>query len=108
MNDAKLYQQGDVLITEVKEIPATAKPAKRGKRGWVLAEGETHGHAHTLEVIPETTMWNDGTTIFLSLLKPATVKHEEHKHITLPAGKYKIGIVREVDPFENEIRSVRD
>jgi hypothetical protein len=104
----KPYQQGDVLIMPVAEIPATAKKVKPVEHGFVLAGGEATGHAHTLAIIPETTMWNDGTIIYVSLLKLSIVRHEEHKHITLPAGKYKIGIVREVDPFQEEVRKVKD
>jgi len=48
-----------------------------------------------------------------SLLTPpsdqgATVEHQEHKPVRLDKGIYRVGIVREVDPFSEEIRSVKD
>lgn len=33
---------------------------------------------------------------------------QEHGPVTLSPGVYRIGIVREIDPFEDKIRSVRD
>lgn len=35
-------------------------------------------------------------------------KHEEHKPVSLGKGIWKVGIVREYDPFEEEARKVRD
>lgn len=102
------YQQGDVIVRAVKEIPSNAVEVKARDRGYVLAEGETSGHYHVLDAIPTTRMFSDGGTMFLSLLAPQKIRHEEHKEIELPAGNYKVGIVKEVDPFSEEVRSVRD
>lgn len=35
-------------------------------------------------------------------------RHEEHNEVTLPAGKYRIGIVREYDHFSEMERRVAD
>lgn len=102
------YQQGDVRCIPITAIPTTAKKVSPTLRGYVLAEGETTGHAHTLEALDTCEMFSDGASLFLSLTVPQKIRHEEHKEIELPAGKYKIGIVREVDPFENEIKKVQD
>jgi len=101
-------QQGDVLLNSVSEIPVTAKKVKPAARGYVLAEGEATGHAHTLEALETCQMFSDGASLFLSIAVPQKVRHEEHKEVELPAGKYRIGIVREVDPFADEIRKVQD
>lgn len=101
-------QQGDVILNAVTKIPVTAKKVNPTLRGYVLAEGEATGHSHTLEALDTCEMFSDGASLFLSLTAPQKIRHEEHKEIELPAGKYKIGIVREVDPFENEIRKVQD
>jgi hypothetical protein len=79
--------------------------AKKLKKS-VLAEGETTGHAHVLDMPVEVTEREDGAREF-SLPKKAIVKHEEHEPVTLPAGDYVSDIVRESDPFEGE-RKVQD
>lgn len=101
-----LIQQGDVLIVAVDAIPESAKK----KNGAItLAEGESTGHAHRIEDVAGCTAYEDDNgTLWLNVENETTVTHEEHKPVTLPPGTYKISIVREVDPFENEIRSVAD
>ena len=111
MKKVKLYQQGDVLIFTAGEIPADVKPVKASERGFVLAEGEATGHAHTIDTIDLCELFQDNANNLWLEVKTeegVTVRHQEHKHVTLPKGKYKIGIVREVDPFAEEIRKVQD
>lgn len=98
----KFIQQGDVLI-KPSQIPSEAKKLDTN----VLQEGEFTGHAHRLH--------GDGYSVYqqhdqkyLRLLKPTALRHEEHKEIELPAGDYKIDIVREYDHFAEEARRVMD
>jgi len=108
---SKLYQQGDVLLFSVEKIPDECKTMKADHRGWVLAEGEATGHAHTIPmgVDSGSVLFEDeGHNLWLNASKSVTIKHQEHKAVTLPKGKYKIGIVKEVDPFSEEIHKVRD
>lgn len=94
-------QQGDVLI-EKASIPKDAK--ELGHR--TLAEGEATGHAHRASA---GTLLESGQRRFLRVPKGgATVAHEEHKPVTLPAGEYEVRIVREYDHFAEEARAVRD
>jgi hypothetical protein len=73
----------------------------------ILADGERTGHVHLIDdPAVEVTEREDKVREF-SLTKKATVKHEEHKPITLPPGDYVSDIVRESDPFEGE-RRVQD
>lgn len=99
-------QQGDVIIRRELEIPADAIRVIRQKRGFVLAEGEATGHAHVIE--EEIEMYEKDGVLYLKVERPVTVKHEEHKPISLDKGIYKIGIVREYDPFDEEVRKVAD
>jgi hypothetical protein len=103
---SKQLQQGDVTI-EAKPVPAGAQ--KKG--GLVLAEGEVTGHAHRVKPSngAEAEMLELGGRIFLRILGgDATVVHEEHKPITLPAGEYEIGRVLEYDYDAEEARQVAD
>jgi hypothetical protein len=99
-----LIQQGDVLIMKVKEIPADAVP-KPGPV--VLAEGETTGHAHRIES-DKAQLYTMGNILFLNVLAPVVVKHEEHKPVTVEPGQYRIGRVQEYDHFAEEARAVED
>jgi hypothetical protein len=74
----------------------------------VLAEGEATGHSHVLDSDVDVYECEDGTRQF-KLIKPTKLLHEEHKPIKLPDSiVFKSDIVREFDPFEEEIRRVVD
>ena len=74
-----------------------------------LAEGEATGHCHQA-LADDAEIWEDSSSGNRELHAPSGtgVKHEEHKQVELPAGKYDILIQREVDPFEQVIRKVQD
>ena len=106
---SKLYQQGDVLMFSGHSIPEGAEPIKPKNGYFVLAEGETTGHFHGVPAIEGvTSFWKSGNDMFLTVEATVKVGHQEHGVIDLPKGTFKIGIVREVDPFAEEIRHVQD
>ena len=74
----------------------------------VLAEGEATGHAHRARA--KTAKVYEGERGHRELHAPhgTAVDHEEHKTIQVPAGEYNRLIVQEYDPFEDEVREVRD
>ncbi len=107
-----IYRQGDVLLTLVCALPKGAKDVTPAER-IVLAEGEATGHAHAVyEPITQATpkgkarMWDANAERYLQVVEETALKHEEHAHITLPPGIYKIGQQREYSP--EEIRHVTD
>ncbi len=73
----------------------------------VLAEGEATGHAHVLQGEVEVHQDEFGPLAF-DVEKPAPLTHEEHKTISIPAGKFESGQAREYDHFEEESRRVED
>jgi hypothetical protein len=99
-NDHIWYQQGDVLIKPVDEIPENAAVIEGG----VLAEGEATGHAHRAIAVDVQLFVFEGTR-YMRVPQKTEIVHEEHKPINLPAGDYTIGIVREYDHFAEEKRS---
>lgn len=101
-------QQGDVLIFKVDKLPDGLDLAKVNNGKYVLAAGETTGHAHVMDAGVGTMYADSEKTLWLKVEKAATITHEEHHPVTLDPGFYKIGIVREVDPFSEEIRRVTD
>lgn len=100
-----ILQQGDVLIKKIDKLPE-GKKVERRQRGYVLAEGETTGHMHVIE--DEIVMIEKDGVLFIGCKSDVIVKHEEHGHITIPAGNYQIGIVNEYDHFAEEARKVAD
>jgi len=103
-----VIQQGDVLIESVNEIPNEAKDAEVKNGSIVLADGETTGHAHRISWISGITFKEHNGMYYLVNKEELTVKHEEHKPVTIPQGTWKIRKVREYDHFEMESRDVRD
>ena len=105
----EMYRQGDVLIRSVKAIPSGAKNVTPKDR-IVLAYGEVTGHAHAIapgEAIEFSLADAAGVVRrFLSVVKNAVVRHEEHAPVPLPTGFYEIVQQREYTP--EEIRNVAD
>jgi hypothetical protein len=101
-----LFQQGDVLIHAVKKIPKGALRVNRQKRGLVLAQGEATGHAHVVK--DEVEMLEKGRGLFIRSERAFTVVHEEHKPLTIPAGIWEVGKVREYDHFSRMATFVMD
>ncbi len=102
----RLVQQGDVLFFEVGELPEGSVK----KSGVIIAEGESTGHAHTLvldrPLIAE--LYEKDGLLYVKAVEKVSVKHQEHKTITLNPGIWKVGRVREYDHFTEEARRVQD
>jgi hypothetical protein len=91
-------QHGDVLIREVKSIPAKAARCVRREGKIVVAEGEATGHHHVIDSKAAEMFFvtSDGHRVcYLEVLEPVTITHEEHKPMTIPPGKYAVQQVRE-------------
>ena len=93
-----------------------------------LALGEATGHHHSIDVMDDENKdvevirhfnnwgWNNRNRQGLGNVpeyfqvngSEATIKHQEHKAITLPEGIYRVRIVKEYDPFSNTVSGVAD
>jgi hypothetical protein len=103
----KDYQQGDVLFKSIEKVKG--KEVKPDARGYVFAEGETTGHCHVITETEAVKVYVENGVKHVRVIKAsATVEHQEHGPVILPKGDYQIGIVKEYDPFENDIRRVQD
>jgi hypothetical protein len=99
----KQFRHGDVLLQQIRELPAGLEPLPH----MILAYGELTGHAH--RVIPATggkLYRNEGGLVLHVFEDGLRVVHEEHASIDLPQGTYKVWRQREYSP--EEIRIVRD
>ena len=98
-----LYRHGDVLISSVAALPTGAAP----RPGLVLAHGEHTGHTHRIREANAASFYVYGRELYLLVSAPtATVVHEEHRPIELPAGVYRVWQQREYTP--TAIRPVID
>jgi hypothetical protein len=104
----KLYQQGDVLLKKVEKVPAGAVRRKAICGRYVIAEGESTGHAHAIAECEAVEMFERNGTLYLRVGETVPMTHEQHLPQTVEPGVYEVGIVRELDPFTEEVRSVQD
>lgn len=112
----KYFQQGDVLIKPIENLPGwrqneIKEMGKKEVGELILAEGETTGHAHRVKgkitkFVPKSNQRTD--LIIFELTEDAVLSHEEHKSFTLPAGTYYIEQVQEFDHFTGTQRRVVD
>lgn len=107
--EKQFYHQGDVPCYPFEGQITGEKIAHNGSV--TLALGEVTGHNHTIysSRIEDMDAYKtaDGGWI-LTLRAPATIKHQEHKDITLAPGTYRIGKEREYDWFQKAVRKVID
>ena len=110
-----IVRQGDVLLMRCKgkgkgAIPPDATEVPRDNGRVVLAYGEVTGHAHAFgeRHVALFRAGDEGaSTAYLRIDGlPATLRHEEHAPIKLPAGTYRVIRQREYTP--EEIRNVED
>jgi hypothetical protein len=100
-------QQGDVILNKIE---ITEKELENGKmlNHLTLAEGESTGHHHSIISGVAQLIILNNKTILNVLSDYAKLEHQEHKSFEVPKGKWEVKIVREYDPFEEEIRQVKD
>lgn len=106
---APLYRHGDVLL---QAIPAPSDPLFRQPH-LTLAHGEVTGHTHriaeahaALLYAPTPTPQNGREQFLQVTADHATLIHEEHGPIRLPAGWYRVWQQREYTP--GSVRTVLD
>ena len=102
----ELYAQGDLLferLTLANVSGTIVDPGEDG--GHLLAEGEATGHKHV--IYGQVCMFRDDglacdlpSGLYVGHLKvaDATVVHDEHAPLSLPAGTYRVRRQRQLEP----------
>lgn len=98
-------QQGDVILRKVESIPAGAR--LKSQTNLVLAEGEVTGHYHGITQAG-SEMFQLDNKLFIKVVEPATITHQEHHPVTLEPGVWEVGRVREFDYLSMMARAVQD
>ena len=96
------YQTGDVLY---KKTEFDSKGMKLLKSN-IIKLGTGTGNAHTMN--GGKLYLDRQDNMFIIADKNTVLKHQEHKQIRLPEGKYLVEIVKEYDHFLEESREVID
>ena len=87
---SEMYRQGDILLIRLSdEDRVDGEPLEKEEGRVILAHGEATGHAHAISD-PGAFLFAIGDQRHLVLENPATLAHEEHAPITLPAGQYRV------------------
>lgn len=107
----KLWRHGDVLIQAVATLPEGGVR----RQGSVLAYGEVTGHSHHVETPDAAELWWAVGSLYLRVLAPTRIVHEEHQPIPLEPGVYRVWQQREYLPQSQRhgdsrisFRAVRD
>ncbi len=104
----KQLQQGDVLLQGVNSLPTGVRKVKKTNRGYVIAEGESTGHAHVITGDCEVYEL-DGVIYISTSDKSVNLVHEEHHTVEIPAHTImEVALVQEYDPFTEELHNVQD
>lgn len=94
-----IIRQGDVCLIAVATLPENATAIESQDRV-VLAYGEVTGHAHAIYEPTKARLWDAGAERFLQVLVRCELRHEEHTHITLEPGIYRLPKQMEYTPAE--------
>ena len=106
-----MIRQGDVMVYAIDAIPEGLEPVARDNGRVILAYGEVTGHAHAiLDADVELLAGAKLEERFLQVLADggATLAHDEHSAIFLPAGQYRVVRQREHDLASGQVRFVAD
>jgi len=100
----KLYDQGDVLIKSVNDLPEGDREVITTK---IVAFGEVTGHKHQIFGGSVEVLKILGH-LYITAKEEFKIKHEEHNMQVIPAGNYRVDITQETDPFTALKRQVAD
>jgi len=117
---------GDLIIVmcDEKDFPNNFSDLPECTNG-VLALGEFTGHAHKLEYDASTDLGViigepkplkerviarqvSPTEMYMHVIEPVLLKHQEHKWFRIHPGCYEIGPQIERNPYDEQIRALRD
>lgn len=103
----KTYRQGDILLVRVGAetygvdlmVDGRVEP-ERGRL--ILARGEVTGHHHSVACADAELVRSAGNpeAVYLAIMAPTPLEHQEHAAITLEPGWYKVTRQREYQPGE--------
>lgn len=112
MKKNEVILHGEAMIFK-SALPEGAKKINPTNKGFhIIADSETTGNHHVIDVNEGTEFYMDATgTMFMVNSQPTQVRcvlQDRHSPIGLENGVWEFGIQKEYDHFEQNLRSVRD
>lgn len=111
----KIYRQGDVMLIgsaldlthypRLEKLPDDAKALSPTAGRVILALGSSTGHAHAFSAA-QATLYQWGDERLLVTEEGAVLQHEEHTHLLIDQGLYRVVIQKQYTP--EEIQQVED
>lgn len=103
MKIGDFIRQGDVALVMISDMPSNLIEKDK-----ILALGETSGHKHQF-VSPQVQVFADRQgNQFVDVKERAMLQHEEHAHLQVPIGKFRVVLQREFDILNDMTRQVLD
>ncbi len=91
------YRQGDVLLIQEDKLPEGCLEEEVCGTRIVLALGEATGHSHAIDASFARAYQNSGERYLVAQMG-AVLKHEEHDHLSIKPGVYRVLKQREYEP----------
>ena len=105
-----IIRHGDILLKSIKREGLKLKLIGKFS-SYVIAEGETTGHRHTLTAEPQTmfeVLEDASGQRYLQMNYGGQISHQEHKTKTVMSDLYIVGREREFDYPSEQIKRVAD
>jgi hypothetical protein len=104
----KQGQQGDILFELIDKLPDGVEPVPPRDGRFIIADGETSGHSHSV-IAEGCQLYELKGQLYLLVSAPVVhIDHQEHKQNLYETGIYKVGRVQEYDYFREMERKVID
>ena len=110
MNQNDVILHGECMVFK-SVIPSDAKKKTINDKHIIVANSETTGNHHVVDVVEGAEWYEKDGTLFLETpveTKIRCVIADRHDSITLPPGTYEFGTQQEYDPFAARMRNVAD
>lgn len=112
MKSNEVILHGEVYLTPVIKIPVNSKKIKSSNKSYhIVADSETSGNHHVVDIQKDTQFFEDNGKIYLNSPTPTKIRclhKNRHDTIEIPAGTYEFGTQQEYDPFLARMQNVRD
>ena len=96
---ARIWRQGDVVVSEISEIPGGALPLKTNEIRIASETGNPHVMKARQLFVVENQVTPAGAFEQYAMLDQETIMtHPEHASLALPPGIYRVSTVRDYAP----------
>jgi len=107
-NEVILHGECTVFLSA---LPKSAKKLTNVGTHVIVADSETTGNHHVVDVLDGVDFYQDGETKYMESTVETQIRcvlTERHDAIVLPPGTYEFGFQQEYDPFTARMNKVRD